>query len=98
MVNAITHVDIKPHRLTKERFVARGAEAMAVAGGLLLGIGLRFHNHPPEQLARGLTFQQQAADQLGGHDFCGAGEEGLEEGWVNAVATGEPMGDKSVLF
>jgi hypothetical protein len=28
-----------------------------------------------------LAFQQQAAHQLGGHDVCGAGEEGLGEGW-----------------
>jgi hypothetical protein len=28
-----------------------------------------------------LAFHQQAAHQLGGHDFCEAGEEGLGEAW-----------------
>jgi hypothetical protein len=51
VVDAIAHIDIKPPRLTKERFVAGGAAAIAVAGGLLLGIRLRFHNHAPRQLA-----------------------------------------------
>ena len=65
MVNAIAHIDIKPPRLTKQRFVAGGAAAVAVAGGLLLGIRLRFHNHAPQKLPSGLAFHQQAADQLG---------------------------------
>jgi len=50
-----------------------------VAGGLLLGIRLRFHNHTPQQLATFLAFHQQAADQLGGDHLGGAGEEGLGE-------------------
>ncbi len=54
---------------------------MPVAGGLGLAIRLRFHNHAPQQLARGLAFHQQAADELGGNDFGGAGEEGLGKGW-----------------
>ena len=37
MVNAIAHIDIKPPRLTKERFVAGGAAAVAVAGRVVLG-------------------------------------------------------------
>jgi len=59
-----------------------------MAGGLLLGIRLRFHNDAPQQLANGLAFHQQAADELGGDDLGGAGagawvglgavEEGLE--------------------
>jgi len=48
-----------------------------VAGGLLLGIRLRFHKYAPQQLAIGLAFHQQAADQLGGNELGGAGEEGL---------------------
>ena len=79
MVNAITHIHIKPPRLTKQGFVAEGAAAVAVAGGLALAIRLRFHNHAPEQLTRGLAFHQQAADQLGGDDFGGAAEEGVGE-------------------
>jgi hypothetical protein len=46
-----------------------------------LAIGLRFHNHAPQQLALGLAFHQQAANQLGGDRLGGADEEGLREGW-----------------
>jgi len=46
--------------------VAGGAAAVTVAGGLLLVIRLRFHNHAPQQLAIRLALHQQAADQLGG--------------------------------
>jgi len=59
--------------------VAGGAAAVAVAGGLLLGIRLRFHHHAPQQLPSGLAFHQQAADQLGCNLLGGAGEEGLGE-------------------
>jgi len=77
VVNAVAHIDIKPPWLAKQGFVARGAAAVAVAGGLLLGIRLRFHNHAPQQLPIGLALDQQAADQLGGDDLSGAGEERL---------------------
>ena len=80
MVHAIAHIHIKPPRLTKEGFVAGGAAAVAVTGGLVLGIRLRFHNHAPQQLAIRLAFHQQAADELGGDLLGGAGEEGLGEG------------------
>ena len=87
MVNAIAHIDIKPPRLSEESFVAGGAAAVAVAGRLLLGIRLGFHNHAPQEIAIGLAFHQQAADQLGGNLLGGAGEEGLGEalggrGWL----------------
>jgi len=58
---------------------AGGAATVAVAGGLLLPIRLRFHNHAPQQLAIRLPFHQQAADELGGNLLGGAGEEGLGE-------------------
>jgi len=48
---------------------------MPVAGGLLLGIRLRFYNHAPQQLPSGLAFHQQAADELGSDELGGAGEE-----------------------
>jgi hypothetical protein len=54
---------------------------MPVAGGVVLGIRLRFHNHAPQQLASGLAFHQQAADELGGNDLSRAGEEGAGEDW-----------------
>jgi len=65
-MNAIAHIHVKASRLPKQRFVAGSAAAVAVAGGLLLGIRLRFHHHAPQQLPSGLAFHQQAADQLGG--------------------------------
>jgi hypothetical protein len=79
VVNAIAHINIEAPWLTKERFVAGGAAAVAVASGLVLRIRLRFHNHAPQQLAIGLAFHQQTADELGGDEFSGAGEEGLRE-------------------
>jgi len=79
VVNAVAHIDVKATRLTKQRFVTGGAAAVAVAGGLLLGIRLRFHKYAPQQLATFLALHQQAADQLGGDQLGGAGEEGLRE-------------------
>ena len=52
-----------------------------MAGGVILGIRLHFHNHAPQQLTRGLVFDQQAADEVGGDLLGGAGEEGLGESW-----------------
>jgi hypothetical protein len=51
VVNAITHINVKPPRLTKQGVVAGSAAAVAVAGGVVLGIRLRFHNQAPEKLA-----------------------------------------------
>ena len=75
VVDAIAHVDIKPPSLPKQGFVAGAAAAIPVAGGVVLGIRLRFHNHPPKQLATCLALHQQAADQLRRHFFCGAAEK-----------------------
>ena len=54
---------------------------LAVDGGLsgASDKSLCFHNHAPQQLASGLAFHKQAADQLGGNLLGGAGEEGLGE-------------------
>jgi len=62
VVNALADIDVKVSRLPKQRFIAGAAAAIAVAGGLLLGIRLRFHNHAPKQAAVVLAFHQQAAD------------------------------------
>jgi len=48
---------------------------MPVTRGLVLRIRLRFHNHAPQQFANGLALHHQAADELGGDDLGGAGEE-----------------------
>jgi len=92
VVNAIAHIDVKASRLTKQGLVAGGAAALAVAGGLLLGIRLRFHHHAPQQLPSGLAFHQQATDELGGDQLGGArrriGEEGLWGCCQGVVAMG----------
>ena len=49
VVNAIAHINVKSPRLTKQGFVAGGAAAVAVTGGLALAIRLRFHNDAPQQ-------------------------------------------------
>jgi hypothetical protein len=64
------------------------AASVTVAGGLFLRIRLCFHNHAPQQLASGLAFHQQAADELGGNLLGGAGEEGLGEGWEGLGGAG----------
>jgi len=79
VVNAIAHDHIKPPRLAKQGFVAGAAAAIAVAGGVVLGIRLRLHNHCPQQVAIGLAFHQQAADELGVNLLCGAAEEGEDQ-------------------
>ncbi len=79
MVNAIAQIHIETPRLTKEGFVAGAAAAIPVAGRVVLGIRLCFHNHAPQQLAIRLPFHQQAADELRGNLLGGAAEEGLGE-------------------
>jgi len=59
--------------------ISESAAAVAVAGGVVLRIRLRFHHHAPQQLAIGLAFHQLAADELGGDQLGGAGEEGWGE-------------------
>ena len=81
MVNAITHIYIKPPRLPKQGFVAGGAAAIAVAGGVVLGICLGFHHHAPQQAPVPLALHQQATNQVGGDQLGRAGEEGLGERW-----------------
>jgi len=79
VVHAIAHIHVKPPSLTKQRFVAGGAAVIPVAGGVVLRIRLRLHNHAPQQLAIRLALHQQAADQLGGNELGGAGEQGWGE-------------------
>ena len=79
VVYPITHIHVKPPRFTKQSCVAWGAAAIAVAGGVVLGIRLGFHKYAPQQLAIGLAFHQQAADELRGNLLGGAGEAGLGE-------------------
>ena len=93
VVNAIAHIDIKTPWLTKERFVAGGAAAVPVTGGVVLGIRLRFHNHAPQQLAIRLAFHQQAADEVGGNHLCWATEDGVSEGLGTGGGYGSGLGD-----
>ena len=76
-MDAIAQIDVKPPWLTKERLVAGGAAAVAVAGGVVLGIRLHFHHHPPEQAAVCLAFHQPTANQLRGNDLRWTAEEGF---------------------
>ena len=78
MVNAIAHIHIKTPWLTKLHFVAGGAP---LAGGVVLGLRLRFHHHTPEQAAVVLAFHQPAANQLRGDDLRWTAEEGVGQGW-----------------
>ena len=52
-----------------------------MAGGGVLAIRLRFHNHAPEQSAVCLALHQQAADQLGGDHLRWTAEEGVGQSW-----------------
>ena len=52
-----------------------------MAGGVVLGIRLRFHHHAPEQAAVCLAFHQQATDELGGNQLGRAGEKAPGKGW-----------------
>jgi len=79
VVYPIAHIHTKPPRLTKQSFVAGTAAAVDACGGVVLRIRLRFHNHPPKQLATCLALHQQATDEFGGNLLGGAAEEGLGE-------------------
>ena len=68
--------------------------AIAVAGGLGLAIRLGFPNHTPPKRAIRLAFHQQAADQLGGNDLGGAGEEGLGEVFGERPGYGSGLGGR----
>ena len=80
MVNAVAHIHIETPRLTKQGFVAGGAAAVAMAGGVVLRIRLGFHHHTPQQAAVCLAFHKQAANQLRCNHLCWAAEEGVREG------------------
>ena len=51
-----------------------------MTSGIVLGIGLCFHNHAPQQASVVLAFHQPAANQLRGNDLRWAAEEGLGQG------------------
>jgi len=75
VVDAIADIDVKPTWITKERFVAGGAAAVPVAGGVVQGIRSRFHHHTPQQAAVCWAFHQPAAIQLRGNDLSWTAEE-----------------------
>ena len=52
-----------------------------MAGGVVLRIRLRFHDHAPKQAAIVLAFHQPAAHQFRSHHLCRAGEKGFGEDW-----------------
>ena len=67
-------------RLSTQGFVARGAIAMPVTGGLALAIRLRIHHLAPQQIASGMAFHQQAADELKGDHLGRAAKRKLGGG------------------
>ena len=52
-----------------------------MTSGIVLGIGLCFDNHAPEQTAVVLAFHQPAANQVRSHDLSRTTEEGVRKGW-----------------
>ena len=91
----MAHIHIEAPWLTKERFVAGGAAAVAVAGGVVLGIRLGFHNHPPKQAAVPLAFHQKATDEVGCDHLCWATEEGVREGLGKGGGYGSGLGERA---
>ena len=51
-----------------------------MTSGIVLGIGLCFHNHAPQQTSIRLAFHQPAANQLRGNELRWTAEEGLGQG------------------
>ena len=80
VVDAVAAVDVKLARRTKQCLVTGTAPPVAVAGRVVLGVGLRLHNHSPQQRTAGLAADQQAADQLRGHHLSRAAEEAAGQG------------------
>ena len=81
MVNSITHIHIETSWRTEKSFVLAGPAPIAVTCGLILGIGLGFHNHAPQQAAILLTLHQQATDEIRGDKLGRTGEKTLGERW-----------------
>ena len=52
-----------------------------MTSGIVLGIGLGFNDHAPEQAAVVLAFHQPAAHQSRSDDLRWTAEEGLGQGW-----------------
>jgi len=86
-----THRNAQAHQTG---FRCWGCGGDTLAGGLFLGIRLRFHNHAPQQLAIGLALHHQAADELGSDELGGAGEEGWREVLGRRGGYGSGLGDE----
>ena len=79
VVDAIGQIDVPMARRAKQGGVAFGAAAEAVAGGLGLGIGLRFHHHPPHsRLPSGWRFTKRHPTNSG--PTTSAGRQKKERG------------------
>ena len=52
-----------------------------MTGGIVLGIGLCFHDHAPKQAAVVLAFHQPATHQIRTYYLGGATKEVLRQGW-----------------
>ena len=67
------------HWTRKTPFTSRGT------GGLVLAIGLRFHDHPPQQLTIRMALHQKAADQLGPTISAGRAKKDKGRCWMGEV-------------
>ena len=81
MVDAIADIHIEPPWLTEQGFVLRRTAAVTVTSGIVLGIGLGFNDHAPEQAAVVLAFHQSATNQVGGNQLRWTAEERERQGW-----------------
>ena len=52
-----------------------------MSSGMVLGFGLCFHYHAPQQTSIRLAFHQPAANQVWSDQLGRAGEEGLVKRW-----------------
>ena len=55
-----------------------------MTSGIVLGIGLCFHNHAPQQTSIRLAFHQPAAHQIGAHHLGWAAKEGRGQEFGNS--------------
>ena len=75
-----------------------------MTGGIVLGIGLCFHNHAPQQTSIRLAFHQPAAHQVRSNNFGRAAEEGAGQGWevlgdgMDGYGSGLQLKDLSSMF
>ena len=79
MMNSIGQIDVPVARRAKQGGITFGAAAVAMASGLLLGIGLGFHHNATEQTAVALALHQPTANEVRGDNLGRTAKEGGRE-------------------